>query len=426
MENNKEMINQVESAPEMTVEENNNESSSSKKPFPWWIIAVCAVVVIAAVIALVFLIPGGGSLNAEYRISVVDEIGNPVGGVMVKLVDSNGNQRINISEKDGTVSFADMPKGTYTVVVDKAATQVKILQSEYILDNNSTELKVVVRDETKCQPIYGAVDDGALAYTGSVGTYVIPARKEEMTYLVFAASVKGNYSVSITSDDASATVGYYGIPMFVQSTHRIDGEYDGKSFSLSIYDTATPFVFGVKGSADVTLTIERTGDAPFNPDYEPSTVVSAKEEFKSFTTGTLVPVDITDSSIDLHLGDDGYYYIGAKRVYIRIKSTSQYLDASLSFIAGLEENFGGQNIGGDVYDENGNFVAKYSFNTMIGQYAEHCDANGVYPLTEEMAQAIKLHGESAGWWKPNTVNFLFEGVPFNEKYAWLFLCCTEQ
>lgn len=430
MENNNEMIDQVESAPEAPAAEQSAETTTAKKPFPWLIVAICAFAVVAAVLAIVFITPGnaGDATVADYCISVVDEIGNPVAGVMIKLVDESGNQRISVTEKNGNAVFLDINISTYTVIADKAATEVKILQSQFILDNNTTDLKIVVRDETKCRPIYGEVEDTALAYNVGVGTYLIPVRDGNMTYVVFMATTGGSYKVSITSGDDTATVGYYGIPMFVQSTHRGDGSdgYDGKSFNLSIYDIATPFVFGVKGSADVTLTVERIGDAPFNPQYEPWTVVPTEEEFKSFTTGTLVPVDIADSSIDLKLGEDGYYYIGSKMVYVRIKSTTKYLDASLSFIAGFEENFVGQNIGGYVYDENGNFVAKYSYNTMIGQYAEHCDANGVYPLTEEMAEALKLHGENAGWWKPNTVNFLFDGVPYNPEYAWLFLCCTEQ
>ena len=426
MENNNEMIDQVDSAPEIDVEEGNSEPASVKKAFPWWIIAVAGAVVIAVGVLLAFVLPGGGTDDPGYRITVVDEVGNPITGVIVKLADVNGNERINVTEKDGCVIFTGVTKGEYTVTVDKAATDVIILQNEYHLDENTTQLKVVVRDETKCIEIYGEVGDNELAYNTGVGTRVIPLKDGDMIYLVFTAAVEGNYRFSISADDTSATVGYYGIPMFVQSTHRGEGEYDEKSFELAIYDVATPYVIGVKGSSDVTLTIDRTGDAPFDPQYEPWTTISAKEEFKTFTTSTLAPVDITAASLNLHLGDDGYYYIGEKLVYMRIRSASKYLDASLSFIAGFEEEFGGQNIGGYVYDEDGNFVAKYSYNTMIGQYVEHCDANGVYPLTEELAEAIKLHGENAGWWKPNTVNFLFEGVPFNEKYVWMFLCCTEE
>jgi len=69
-------------------------------------------------------------------------------------------------------------------------------------------------------------------------------------------------------------------------------------------------------------------------------------------------------------------------------------------------------------------VGKYSYNDMIAAYYEHCDSNGVYPLTEELAEAIKLHGKSAGWWNPTSPDFLFNGKPYKEENAWLFLCCT--
>jgi hypothetical protein len=219
--------------------------------------------------------------------------------------------------------------------------------------------------------------------------------------------------------------------MFVQNSHRGEGEYDGKQFELIIQDPETPYVLGFKNlGAIANLTIERKGDAPFDPQFAPWTSIPASADIVDFALpegAILTDINISDPTLSVVLGEDGCYYTSdGKPVYLRISSISQakYLDVSIAFIAGLiDQNFG-QNFGGYVYDENGNFVGKYSYNTMLESYYEKCDENGVYPLTEELAEAIKCHGNSAGWWNPNSGNYLFSSTIVYDENAWLFLCCT--
>ena len=425
MENNEKNINEVESnsLPTENEQAQTPVAEASKKKFPLWIAAVAAVVICAIIVAVALLIPGEPT-SGDYTVEVVDEIGNPVNGVLIRLTDESGATKLALSE-GGVAMFNEVSYNNVSIEADKAALKVQILHTTF---KSKSSAKVIVRNPDKTQDIYGDVDDDAVAYGVGAGSYTIPAIANAPTYLVFMASTTGVYKISIECDYDGATVGYYGIPMFVQSSHKASGEYDGRSFDLVIQDTNTPNVIGIKSDkdCDVNLTISREGDAPFDPHYLPWDEVLASENFIDFSTGDLVPVDISAASINLTLGADGYYYIGSKRVYIRITTSSEYLDASLSMIAGFENDNIGQNVGGYVYDGDGNFVAKYSYNTMIGQYMEHCDSNGVYPLTAELVSAIKLHGESSGWWKPGTPNFLFEGKPYNPDYAWMFLCCVEQ
>ena len=97
----------------------------------------------------------------------------------------------------------------------------------------------------------------------------------------------------------------------------------------------------------------------------------------------------------------------------------------IAFIAGFVDENHGQNFGGFVYDDEGNFVGKYSYNSMIESYLQYCD-HGVYPLTEELAEAVKLHGQNAGWWNPTSGNYLFSNVLAVLENAWLFACCTAE
>lgn len=429
MENNFEKENeQLETQNEQSAEIITEQVATPKKAFPWWIIAVLGVLLASVITLLVLIIPR----EIDYTVSVVDEIGNPVSNVMVKLTDITGETKTRVTDKMGKVTFNDIKVkiiGKKNVVnLNQGLSKAKILTAEYQLDKGSTELRAVVCNEENILSITGQIEEDSYAYFAKSGSYNIPSLNG-VVYFCFTANEKGVYSVSIQSDDTAATVAYVGMPMYVQTTHVGDGEYDGKSFELIIQDIETPYVIAVSASSgsDVSFTIERTADAPLDPQYMPWTTVPATEEFKEFSTGTLTALDIASASLSVTLGDDGYYYTNVgKRVYVRISSTSQYLDASIALIAGCVDDNVGVNFGGYVYDENGEFVDKYSYNDMISAYYEHVDANGVYPLTEELANAIKVHGESTGWWNPNAANFLFNGKPYNAENAWLFLCCTEQ
>ena len=369
-------------------------------------------------------------MYTDYCVKIIDGIGNPVSNVIVKFVSADGTSKTRVTEADGIAQLKNVLAGEYKITVEQGFSDAIIEQSEYTLTAENRDLTIIVRDGNNTFEIYGEVPEGTYAYNVDEGNYSIPS-SDEMTYLVFYAQSSGIYNFSITSDDPNATVGFYGIPMFVQSTHRGDGEYDGKKFEIIIHDTATPYLIGVKSvSAVANFKIERVGDAPFDPQYVPWTVIPASGEIASFTlpAGTiLTDINISDPGLSVALGDDGYYYTSdGKLVYLRISSisTAKYLDVSIAFIAGLVDQNFGQNFGGYVYDENGNFVGKYSYNSMIEAYYEKCDSNGVYPLTAELAEAIQCHGNSSGWWDSKSGNYLFTDTIIDKDNAWLFLCCT--
>lgn len=369
---------------------------------------------------------------ADYTVTVVDGIGNPVSDVMVKFINSHGESKTRVTDKGGLAVLKNALVSNYQVVLEQGFSDAVIEQANYFLSKDVRNIKVVVRDTSKTYEIYGEVPDDTYAYNVGATSYTIPCFEGQTTYYVFYAQIAGTYKVTVSSEDSEMIIGYYGIPMFVQSTHRGEGEYNGKSFELIVQDTATPYVLGITATknVDALLTIERTGDAPFDPQFAPWTTVPATAELEKITLTegtTLTDISITDPSVSVTLGDDGYYYTAdGKLVYLRINSVSaaKYLDVSIAFIAGLVDSNFGQNFGGYVFDDDGNFVGKYSYNEMLASYYENCDVSGVYPLTAELAEAIKVHGESTGWWNPNTPNYLFNGVPVVTDNAWLFLCCT--
>ncbi len=378
---------------------------------------------------------------ATYTVTVIDEIGKPVSNVMLKYTNSNGETKTAVSDKDGKATLKNaLVNGT--VKPEQGFSEAVILTSEYKLPEDSTSLRVIVRDSSKANQIYGAVEEETYAYPIGSGSHVIPASAGKTTYLIFNASSAGVYKFSFTSADADMTIGYYGNPMIVQPEHLAEGAYDGKSFELIIRDLSTPYVIGLNciNSADATVVIERIGDAPFDPTFDvPEVNVTAKGEISPFTLpagAVLKDFNVIAQNISVTLADDGYYYTAdGKKVYLRIDSVGDYTDfinvpfASLATMAGFEGyqmgGTSGGNIGGYIFDEEGNYVEKRIYNSMLESYWEKCDpTTGVYPLTEELAEAIKVHGDNAGWWDTeNQGTYIFK-VPVNPETAWLFLCCT--
>ena len=372
---------------------------------------------------------------ADYIVTIVDGLGNPISDIIVKFTNSNGETKTRVTDETGIAVYKNAPAGNYRVDIEQGFSNALIDTTGYKLTADVTTLNLVIRDGSKTVDIAGDVNDGSFAYYIDEGSYQVIADEYGVAYFVFDARISGIYRINITTDNSDATVGYYGIPMFVQSTHRADGDYDGRSFELVVQDPNTPYVIGVKnfGDDDVLLVIERVGEAPFDPEYAEWTQIEKKADIDKCeipSDVTLENIDITDSTISVTLGDDGFYYTNdGKLVYIKITGTNEtYLPgASLAYLAGFVDNNIGMNIGGYIYDENGDFVDKLNYNLMIEEYMKYCDSKyGVVPLTEELAECMKLHGTSTGWWNSSAGNYLFNGVDIVEENAWLFLCMIEQ
>lgn len=379
---------------------------------------------------------------ANYTVTVVDGVGTPVANVMVKFTGEDGTTKTKVTGKDGVALLKNALVGDYDVKLEQGLSTVEIVKADYKLTENNKEITAVVRDVEKTMDIYGAVDEGTYAYTVSAGEYDIPGESGKSSYFVFYAFTTGIYRFSFTSPDNKMTIGYYGMPLYIQGTHVGDGAYDEKCFEIVVQDTATPYVIGLNfvTGADATLKIERVSDAPFDPSYAPWTEIHAPQNVeKCDTTGkVLESVDIADNTLTVTLGDDGCYYTNTgKKVYVRVTSDVEYgntvegkfvpIVGSLAFLAGfVDQNIGG-NVGGYIYDKDGNFVDKKQYNSMIKTYMEYVDDTyGVVELTEDFVECIKLHGESCGWWTDSGVGSIFNGIMVYPDNAWLIYCMVEK
>ena len=60
---------------------------------------------------------------------------------------------------------------------------------------------------------------------------------------------------------------------------------------------------------------------------------------------------------------------------------------------------------------------------MVADYVSICDSNGVCRLNDQLVEMLEEAGGYAGWWNPDSPNFLFEGIPYAKETVWLFACC---
>ncbi|MBQ8322214.1 MAG: carboxypeptidase regulatory-like domain-containing protein [Clostridia bacterium] len=420
--------------------------------------AAVAVVAIIACVAVLLLAPkpsdngsDGGDNPSEntpvtYTITINDPDGNPVSDVFVYLVAADGTSKMRISGTDGNATYKNMMPADYTVRLEKGNSSASVPEGTYSITKGTTELTITLNREINTgnkMEIFGAIfgkaeddeENHYYAYVIEPGKYNVEL-PEGMTYYVFYAKTSGIYEVKLESDDELMTVGYYGNPLNVFADDLADSE--GKRMELEITplnvgEIPTPYVIGVYASeaTECVLSVTKSSNVDDDPTYHPwNDVPAAKvpsEQVVIPAGVTLVDFDITDRNLSVALGNDGYYYTNDNRlVYVRISTDSQYL-AAFALIAGFMDENVAQTFGGYVYDEDGNYVRKDRFNTMIGLYHEKADeAYGVVPLTEELANAIMVTGNHNGWWNSESGGYRFsEVVGLYSDNAWLFACMVE-
>ncbi len=323
-------------------------------------------------------------------------------------------------------------------------------------EKDKYDMQIILRNSKASVDLSGAVSKGEYAPVVSEGTFNVPEGEAGRAFYVFSAKRSGNYKISVISSNSETTIGCYGQPMIVNDINIAhSADTSEKYFNWDVHETDGDIVIGVNraDTSAFTLKIERVGDVGFDSGYVsatpvPSTATLTKLKLSKSTV--LVDIDITDPNVKVELNEqDGRYYTSdGKPVYIRLEYTNGYvnpylLEASIGTISGAlagKNTPGGVNFGGIVNDENGNFVAKYSYNGMIETYLErnkevinqqeketnykYCDdTHGVYYLTAELAEAIKLHGENSGWWEAGDPSYLFDTKNIVVENAWLFVCC---
>ena len=382
--------------------------------------------------------PPAGDGKVEYTLHLKDGAGNPITDGLVTAYsgeDSVGMKRIGDT---GTVVFTLMP-GTYTLSFDNISEDLVYDSDAAVFTETIRELSVVFYNKAlPAQTVFATpfADKEGREYETlgiSEGSYLLDLIPGEMNYFIFTPEREGNFRVSATASKA-VDIGAYGSPMFVLQSKNI--AMDGDTFLMVIRpayigdgdNETTKFVIGVYGEADscvLSILYEsayvRTPEDAIWLDVAPTAKLEGFNiEYDNYRVTDL---DLTNPDLKIVYNEkDGFYHhmtADGPVVLVRIASASPYL-AAFSDICEVTR------LCAYIYDENGNFDRKESYNSLVAAYAAVADEkSGLYPLTDDIIYVIKSAGEYNKWWDFSGERHIFgESAPrIVVDNAYLFAAC---
>ena len=254
---------------------------------------------------------GSSGSEAEYRVTVVDGSGVPyTTGVIVQFMRNGEKAALQTVDANG-VAAKTLEKGDYTVelMFTGDAEDYYYDKTDLTLTADKTELQIILAQTLSAQTetlfVSGKEFTAAHVQTGSTHVELTAG---ERSYFLFVPQTAGTYRFSVS--DATAQVGYYGAPHFVQENSAAEIVDGGFSMSISTgmigtgNSGTTVLVLGVDAgdSTDCVLTIERTGEPEYNVAEEPWTVYQSTVELKPYT----LPAGANLQSFDLTAAADAY------------------------------------------------------------------------------------------------------------------------
>ena len=375
----------------------------------------------------------GDTAEQSYKITVQNTDGTPASDVIVKLWKDGTEAAFKLVGPTGSVTFK-VPAADYTVTAETPAGQtLHVTPEDARLTPSAPELTLTIfTSATHTQPLSAPSKKGDYAHfdAASVGegsTY-IPFVAGDHTYVIFTPTRPGIYEIGFESGQ-DVEISYHGAPINVFDTPLLD-TVDGK-ITLPISagsvgdtpDTTAQFVFRLNGTGGGCLfTVTRTGDVPKSPYDEPWTVptapVEALKPYEGITDGTLTDLDVTDPSLTVVLGEDGYYHYGSADgpvVFLRIASPNPYMSDFKTICDSTR-------ICAYLYNEDGSFDRRISYNELIAEYLTVASEDGVVPLNEQLADMVKTAGNYMGWWNFSEDLDIFDDKIVDPAVAWLFAC----
>ncbi len=378
-----------------------------------------------------------------YNVTVKDALGNPyTSGVVVNFMQNGEKVGMQACDENG-VATKKLPKGEYTVSLSFTDSE-----TEYYYDENTTvtasenEIDLILAYKTSKEPTILYVGSEELdAYAVSVGCTYVELSNEHRNYFLFTPKEAGNYEFSVIGD-AKTEIGYYGAPHFVQSNNVaevVDNKFTS-SVSANMIGTGdsgtATYVIGIDAldanAKNCVLAINRLGDAIKTIEDEPWTIYQKTAELSEYTLpagAQIKEFDLTASTDTYKFvfnEKDGFYHLNSANgplVLVRLAEDCDYIACFQTMLdrSGVTKYF---------FDENDEFVKKESYSECLFEYFEYVDeAEGVYPLTEDLKYIIQQRGEYAGWWNIESPGYIFKDAAgnndatINAEVAWLLMCC---
>lgn len=370
--------------------------------------------------------------KADYTVCVVDGYGAPAKDIVVSFMQGNSEAAKVSTDSLGNAN-ATLALGEYSIVLESSDAYY-LPEKTYKVTEAVRSIRIeVIRYSNELEMAYPDEVNGV--HVVSVGSVRVPVAKDEMRYFFFSPTEGGMYRVYTDSDKVE--VGYYGASYFV-SESNMGSIVENGVLELKVLHSqvGNKMVIGLRSDSsaatECTLTIVK------HSDIEVQLVELPWEQYKPAKTpekfvapeGNLTPVQITVtlpaggavSEIPVVYNEtDGYYHLNSAEgpvLYVKLNVNTIFQD-SLQTIANVS------NIGRYLYDDQGNFLKKESYNDAILAYCAAADDKyGIIPLDADLIYILKSAGEG-GWYDMTSPNSIFKDdnvvvMPFN---GWLFACC---
>ena len=374
--------------------------------------------------------------KASYKVTVQNPDGTLASDIIIKVLKDGEEVSFKLVGPTGFATFK-LAEDSYTVLVESPSGKALHYDAEAaVLTSDAPEIVLTVYEAVSTtQPLnapskHGDYTRHDAASVGEGQTY-IPYATGDYTYVVFTPTRPGIYEFICEGEDVVLT--YHGAPINVFEQSLMDS-IDGKvTFDItagsvgSTPDTTAQYVFRVEGAGNgCTFTATRTGDIPKSPYDEPWTILTAPAEalkpYEGATEGTLTDLDVTNPALTVVLGEDGYYHLNAADgpvVFLRLSSASEYL-ADFKTICETTR------LCAYLYNEDGSFDRRESYNELITEYLTVANEDGVVPLNEQLAYMVKTAGNYMGWWNFSSNFDIFGDKIVDPSIAWLFACAVYQ
>ena len=371
-----------------------------------------------------------------YKVAVINHDGTPAQDIIVKVQKDGEDVSLKLAGPTGAANFT-LAEDSYTVLIEVASGQVLYYDTKAaVLTPDAPAITLTVYETANGTCPLNAPDkqgdysEQTAAMVGE-GTTYIPYVSGEYTYAVFTPTRPGMYEFSCAGTDAVLT--YHGAPINVFEVSLSD-PVDGKvSFAItagsvgSTPDTTAQYVFRMEGNGDGCIfTATRTGDVPKSPYDEPWTVPMPTADdlkpYEGITDGILTDLEVTNPALTVVLGEDGYYHLNTTDgpvVFLRLSSANPYM-ADFKTICDTTR------ICAYLYNEDGSFDRRESYNEMILEYLTVANEDGVVPLNEQLAYMVKTAGDFMGWWNFADNLDIFGDKLVDPSVAWLFACAVYQ
>ena len=262
----------------------------------------------------------------------------------------------------------------------------------------------------------------------------------KITVFEFVSTQSGIYRFTLTGSSAKLyTVDGSTFYMFNPV------EQTTKKFEKEIKDSyvGAPMLVGVMARGNVSVKIERIGDASFDVAAQPYETYEPTATLKKFTKPAgmaLTYVDVTKPHTAVP-DSEGNYRLDS------VNGPVLYIDLANAPYVPIAAAASNGNMKVILYKPDGSFDKKIEFITCINKYYGYLDNStntsvpgytdgGIYPLTYDMIYIMQTYSDFSGWNDYDSPNYLFKTesanetesaikTPVDKDTAWMFPVCYD-